>query len=141
MSDMKRVREMLKEMEELGLRRVTIKHKDGSEITVEREGTFAGHAPPPYAPPSASAPKPAAGAEEGTFITAPMVGTFYESPGPNEPPFVKEGDRVTADQVVCIVEAMKVMNEVKAGVDGVIRKRLIENMHAVEFGTKLFSIE
>jgi len=135
MSDMKRVREMVKEMEDLGLRRVTIKHKDGSEITVERGGGFVEHVP------LQTSAKPAPEKASGTYITAPMVGTFYESPGPNESAFVKVGDRVTADQVVCIVEAMKVMNEVKAGVSGVIKERLIDNMHAVEFGTKLFSVE
>lgn len=78
---------------------------------------------------------------QGTFITSPMVGTFYHSPSPEEPPFVKVGDKVNEDTVVCIVEAMKVMNEVKAGVAGVVKEVLVENSHPVEFGTSLYRIE
>lgn len=82
----------------------------------------------------------AAKEESGKSITSPMVGTYYSSPGPDEPHFVKVGDRVTEDTVVCIVEAMKVMNEVKAGVSGVVTEVLVENGHPVEFGTKLFKV-
>jgi acetyl-CoA carboxylase biotin carboxyl carrier protein len=74
------------------------------------------------------------------FITSPMVGTFYSSPSPDEPPFVKVGDRVEKNTVVCIVEAMKVMNEVKSGVTGIVAEVFIESSHPVEFGTKLFRI-
>jgi acetyl-CoA carboxylase biotin carboxyl carrier protein len=69
-----------------------------------------------------------------------MVGTVYYSPSPNDPPFVKAGDRVEKNTVVCIIEAMKVMNEVKSGVAGVISGPLVENGHPVEFGSKLFRI-
>lgn len=72
------------------------------------------------------------------YVTSPMVGTVYYSPSPNDPPFVKAGDRVEKNTVVCIIEAMKVMNEVKAGVAGLISAPLIENGHPVEFGSKLF---
>ncbi len=74
------------------------------------------------------------------FVTSPMVGTFYTSPSPDEDGFVKVGDRVEKNTVVCIVEAMKVMNEVKGGVSGVVAEILVENGHPVEFGTKLFRI-
>lgn len=74
------------------------------------------------------------------FITSPMVGTFYSSPSPEEQPFVKVGDRVEKNTVVCIVEAMKVMNEVKSGVTGVVAEVYIDSGHPVEFGTKLFRI-
>lgn len=76
----------------------------------------------------------------GTFVTSPMVGTFYYSPAPDQPAFVKVGDRVEKDSVVCIIEAMKVMNEVKAGVAGTVAEALVENGHPVEFATKLFRI-
>ncbi len=69
-----------------------------------------------------------------------MVGTFYTSPSPGDPPFVKVGDKVEAGDVVCIVEAMKVMNEVKAGQAGVIKSVLIESGHPVEYGTKMFAL-
>ncbi len=61
------------------------------------------------------------------YVTSPMVGTFYSSPSPEEPPFVKVGDRIDKNTVICIVEAMKVMNEVKSGVTGVVAEVLIEN--------------
>jgi acetyl-CoA carboxylase biotin carboxyl carrier protein len=74
------------------------------------------------------------------YITSPMVGTIYYAPSPNDPSFVKPGDRVEKSTVVCIIEAMKVMNEVKAGMNGIISEPLVENGHPVEFGTKLFKI-
>lgn len=77
----------------------------------------------------------------GQFITSPMVGTFYSAASPDDPIFVKVGDTVREDTIVCIIEAMKVMNEVKAGVNGVIAEVCADNAHPVEFGTKLFRIE
>ncbi|MBS0654215.1 MAG: acetyl-CoA carboxylase biotin carboxyl carrier protein [Verrucomicrobia bacterium] len=74
------------------------------------------------------------------YITSPMVGTVYHAPSPNDPPFIKPGDHVTKDTVVCVVEAMKVMNEVKAGVSGIVSAVLVENGSPVEFGSKLFRI-
>ena len=76
----------------------------------------------------------------GKTINSPVVGTFYTSPAPNEPVFVKKGDRITEDSVVCIVEAMKVMNEVKADMNGIISEILVEDAHPVEFGTPLFKV-
>ena len=74
-------------------------------------------------------------------IESPIVGTFYRAASPEAPEFVKIGDRVTADTVVCIVEAMKVMNEVKAEKDGVIKEILVKNASPVEYGQPLFVIE
>ncbi|MBS4168828.1 Biotin carboxyl carrier protein of acetyl-CoA carboxylase [Parachlamydia sp. AcF125] len=76
----------------------------------------------------------------GTYVKSPMVGTFYSSPAPDEPTFVKKGDVITKDTVVCIIEAMKVMNEVKAGVEGIVVEVLVTNGQPVEFGTKLIEI-
>lgn len=76
----------------------------------------------------------------GSFVTSPMVGTFYTSPGPGYPSFVQVGDSVSPDTVVCIIEAMKVMNEVKAGMSGKIAEIMIDNSFPVEFGSKLFRI-
>lgn len=75
-----------------------------------------------------------------TFVTSPMVGTYYSTPSPDDPSFVKVGDKIEKHTVVCIIEAMKVMNEVKAGVSGTVAEILVENGHPVEFGTKLFRI-
>lgn len=74
------------------------------------------------------------------YVNSPMVGTFYAAPSPDAPPFVKVGDKIEKHTVVCVIEAMKVMNEVKAGVSGTITEVLIENGHPVEFGSKLFKI-
>ncbi len=74
------------------------------------------------------------------FITSPMVGTFYSSPSPEDPSFVKVGDRIEADTIVCIIEAMKVMNEVKAGMKGVVVEMMVESGQPIEFGSKLFRI-
>jgi len=76
----------------------------------------------------------------GSYVTSPMVGTFYSSPGPDQPVFVKVGDKVNENTIVCIIEAMKVMNEVKAGVSGVVAEILTENSQPVEFGTRLLRI-
>lgn len=78
--------------------------------------------------------------EAALYITSPMVGTFYSAAAPEEPSFVKPGDKVDKNTVVCIIEAMKVMNEVKAGVSGTIVEILVDNGSPVEFGTKLFRI-
>jgi acetyl-CoA carboxylase biotin carboxyl carrier protein len=91
-------------------------------------GTAAGT--PPSPPPAATA-----------TITSPIVGTFYLAPAPDAAPFVRPGDKVGPETVVCIVEAMKVMNEVKAEVTGVIRRVLVENGTPVEFGQPLFELE
>jgi acetyl-CoA carboxylase biotin carboxyl carrier protein len=74
------------------------------------------------------------------YVTSPMVGTFYASSSPDAPPFIKEGDKIDKNTVVCIIEAMKVMNEVKAGVSGTVAELLVESSSPVEFGTKLFRI-
>ena len=73
-------------------------------------------------------------------ITSPTVGTFYGSPQPGDPPFVKVGDRVTPETIVCIVEAMKVFNQIPAEVSGTIHKVLVSDGDAVEFGEALFLV-
>ena len=74
-------------------------------------------------------------------VEAPLVGSFYRAPSPEADPFVSEGDRVDEDTVLCIIEAMKVMNEVTAGVSGILHEVLVENGDPVEFGELLFKIE
>lgn len=94
---------------------------------------------PAVAPP-APAPAEQKKEPEGTFIVSPMVGTFYTTPSPDSPPFVEIGQEVDEESVVCIIEAMKVMNEIKAERKGKILEALVENGEAVEFGKKLFRI-
>lgn len=92
-------------------------------------------APPAAAPPAKEA------AEEGLHVVkSPIVGTFYEAPSPGAPPFVKVGDKVQDGQVLCIVEAMKLMNEIEADASGEIVKRMVQNGQPVEYGQALFAI-
>ena len=74
-------------------------------------------------------------------ITSPMVGTFYRAPAPDAPSFVEVGDRVEPDTVLCIIEAMKLMNEIKAEMRGTVRKVLVENGQPVEYGQPMFAID
>jgi len=97
----------------------------------------------PVPPPPASVPPqpvPTAEEEELHTVKSPIVGTFYESPAPGAPPFVKPGDVVQAGQVLCIIEAMKLMNEIEADVSGEVVKRLANNGQPVEYGQPLFAI-
>ena len=93
---------------------------------------------PPVAPPAP--PEPASAAPEGVIVKSPIVGTFYESASPDAPPFVKVGDAVEPGQVLCIIESMKLMNEIEAEVAGVVTARMVQNGQAVEYGAALFSI-
>lgn len=99
-------------------------------------------APIPATPAAAPAAQPPAAvpAVEIKHIVSPMVGTFYRSASPEAPPYVEVGQTVDEDTVVCIIEAMKVMNEIKAEVKGVITDVLVENAKPVEFGQKLFAV-
>jgi acetyl-CoA carboxylase biotin carboxyl carrier protein len=89
--------------------------------------------------PAAAAP-PAAVEEELHMVKSPIVGTFYESPAPGSLPFVKPGDQVAAGQVLCIIEAMKLMNEIESDASGEIVKLLVSNAQPVEYGQPLFAI-
>ncbi|MFO7731900.1 MAG: acetyl-CoA carboxylase biotin carboxyl carrier protein [Spirochaetia bacterium] len=79
--------------------------------------------------------------ESHEFITAPIVGTFYRTPSPDSPPYVEEGDEVSKGETICIIEAMKVMNELEAEFDCRIKRILVENQQMIEYGTPLFEVE
>jgi len=154
--DMKQIKELMVAMEKTGLKRIRIKEEKGYELELERDSEHpvapphrhheAPHhfAPSPNSPPHHKASHEHEAKKEpepkGTFISSPMVGTFYTAPSPDDPPYVKAGDEVDEDTVVCIIEAMKVMNEVKAGKKGKIAEVLLDNADPVEFGTHLFRI-
>jgi len=96
----------------------------------------------PAPPPAPGAPEPGVESTEGLHIMkSPIVGTFYAAPAPNAPPFVKVGDTVQVGQVLCIIEAMKLMNELEAEVAGEIVRVYVENGQPVEYGQSLFAIE
>jgi acetyl-CoA carboxylase biotin carboxyl carrier protein len=98
-------------------------------------------APVPAAPAPAAKPAEKPADKPGTIVTSPFVGTFYRAPSPDSPPFVDVGTVVKKGQVLCIVEAMKLMNEIEAEVEGKIAEILVLNATPVEFGEKLFRIE
>ena len=75
------------------------------------------------------------------YITSPMVGTFYHAPDPSSPPFVEVGDEIKKNQVLCIIEAMKLMNEIESDIDGVVKEIFIENGKSIEYGQKIFGIQ
>jgi acetyl-CoA carboxylase biotin carboxyl carrier protein len=95
----------------------------------------AGSSPAPSAKEATPAPE-----DNLHVVRSPIVGTFYESPSPGSPPFVKVGDKVEAGQVLCIVEAMKLMNEIESDVAGEIVKKLVNNGQPVEYGQELFAL-
>ncbi len=121
----------------------------GMKIKLKREhgtGQFEVRGAPIPTPermmPQQLAPQPAEEETHGLItVTAPLVGTFYRASSPEAAPFAEVGDHVKKGQVICVIEAMKLMNEIEAEADGVIRKVLVENAHPVEYGEPLFLIE
>ena len=93
--------------------------------------------------PSAIAPPPEAQESEDSWhiVTSPIVGTFYRAPNPETPPFVESGDRVSKGKVLCIIEAMKLMNEIESDGDGVVVRIYPQNGQPVEYGEKLFALK
>ena len=101
----------------------------------------AGEEPRKPLDPTAETAAPTESSDAGlTQVKSPIVGTFYEAPSPDAEPFVEVGDQVTAGQVLCIIEAMKLMNEIEADVAGTIEKQLVSNGQPVEYGEALFAI-
>ena len=123
--------------------RVRIVNRNGAApVQVHQPVTVSQPMPVPVpAPEVAPAPAPTAPQQTGTPLTSPMVGTFYRAPSPGADPFVKVGDTVKKGQVVCIIEAMKLLNEVEADMDGTVKEVCVENGQPVEFGQSLFIIE
>jgi acetyl-CoA carboxylase biotin carboxyl carrier protein len=112
-------------------------HHHVSPVPPPHVSHIAAPAPPAAAPPEAGRP---AEEEELHTVKSPIVGTFFESPAPGAAPFVKAGDTIQAGQVLCIIEAMKLMNEIEADMSGEVVKRLVANGQPVEYGQPLFSI-
>ncbi len=109
-------------------------------ITVHPAAAASSQMQGPPAPPAPPAAEPAPPPENLHMVRSPIVGTYYESPSPGSPPFVKPGDTVEAGQIICIVEAMKLMNEIEADASGEIVKMLVANGQPIEYGQELFAI-
>src|SRR5947207_2532841 len=139
-----RIRELVRIVQETGIGEVTIE-ESGMRVSVRRTDDRTPVQVPdeaPLAAPDETELPPLAASPNGLIrVEAPMVGTFYRAPQPGAPPFVEEGQPVGAGQTLCILEAMKLMNEVKADVDGIVRSIMVENAQAVEFGQLLFELE
>ena len=133
--------EMEKEDFKIKLKRGT---NAGGQPTVcdDASPALLGHQPGPApALQAGGQPPPATSASKELEIKSPMIGTFYRAPSPESPPYVEIGNEVTPDSVVCIIEAMKVMNEIKAETRGIITQILVDNAKPVEFGQPLFKIK
>ena len=160
------IKDLLKAVNESGVEE--LEYSSGDEkIRIRRGGSDASPASaPPYivfaggqgslpaapagpAPAAPAAPAEASASADGKseadenqiIVTAPIVGTFYEAPSPNAPAFVEVGDRVSSGQVLCIIEAMKLMNEIEAETEGVVVKRFVSNGQPVEYGEALFALK
>lgn len=133
------IRKYAQLMGELGLTGLEIKSKD-DVVRLERGGTAASYSPAPMAMAAAEASSPKADANT-VSVTSPMVGIFYQAPAENAEPYVKVGDRVKAGTVLCLVEAMKMMNEITADCDGTIAEVCVNNAQVVDFGRELFRIQ
>lgn len=155
--DSKRLAEIADVMEDRGLTRVRVEESDGTAVELERASATQPVAVPmpmpsamaaPVAAPAVApaAPEPAAQAPaaapepKGTEVTAPMVGVFYAAPAPGDEPFVRVGSKVKAGETLCIIEAMKVLNEVTAEADGEVLEICVADGDLVEFGSCLMRI-
>ena len=155
--DSKRLAEIADVMEDRGLTRVRVEEPDGTAVELERASAAQPVAVPmpmpsamaaPVADPATApvAPEPAAQAPaaapepQGVEVTAPMVGVFYAAPAPGDEPFVRVGSKVKAGETLCIIEAMKVLNEVTAEADGEVLEICVADGDLVEFGSCLMRI-
>ncbi len=156
--DLDQLKQLIRLMEKHDLTEVKLKGGDQKWVLRRgQHGAAVGHmpvgmspaasAPIPTSPPAVQAAAGGVGASEAVAddglieITSPTVGTYYGAPQPGDPPFVKVGDRVSPEKVVCIVEAMKVFNQIPAEVSGTVRQILVEEGDAVEFGQALFRVK
>ena len=156
MIDIRKLKELVRlmvtnDLTELDLRdteeQVTLRRRRDEESPVVIQAPVAAPAAAPVAAAPAAAPAASppvtdeASVEDLPSISSPMVGTFFAAANPDSDAFVKVGDEVTADTVVCLVEAMKIFNEIKAETSGTIRKVLVSNGESIEFGQPLFLID
>lgn len=145
--DSKRLAEIADVMEDRGLTRVRVEEPDGTAVELERASAAQPVAVPMPMPGAVTAPAvapvamPVAAPEpKGTEVTAPMVGVFYAAPAPGDEPFVRVGSKVKAGETLCIIEAMKVLNEVTAEADGEVLEICVADGDLVEFGSCLMRI-
>lgn len=148
--DLRKLKKLIDLVEESGISELELT-EDGEKVRISRN--FTSNAPvqqyapmqynaPQFAAPAAASPAAieAPAVEEGHAVKSPMVGTFYRSPSPDAKSFVEVGDTVAVGDTLCIIEAMKLLNEIEADKAGVIKKILVDNGQAIEYGEPLFII-
>lgn len=149
--DIRKVKKLIELLEESAISEIEIKEGEES-VRISRANSAPQYsapavAPPPVAvaPPAARAPEPAepvsAPAEDGTVIESPMVGTYYAAPSPDAPAFVTVGQSIRAGDVICIVEAMKILNQIESEVSGKVTAIRVEDGQPVEFGQPLIVVD
>jgi acetyl-CoA carboxylase biotin carboxyl carrier protein len=150
--DIRKVKKLIELLDESGIAEIEITEGEESvRISRYAQGAPAAVAAPPAAAPQpapsygapepAAAPAPAAAEEDGVEIKAPMVGTFYSAPSPGASPYVQVGDRVNKGDTICIIEAMKMMNQIEAEVGGIVKSIRVQNGEPVEYGQTLVVID
>ena len=143
--DIRKVKKLIELLEESGIAEIEIKEGEES-VRISRANPNAAAMPIQYtappAPPASPAPEATAGdTVSGHRITSPMVGTFYEAPSPGAPPFTEAGRQVKEGDVLCIIEAMKMLNQIECDKAGTVKAVLVENGEPVEFGQPIFIID
>jgi len=141
--DLDQLRELIRLLDESNLTEIEVEHDD-DRIRVRRDPAPVAVTSQAVAPTALVGSTHASGApkdDDGNYLTSPFVGTFYRAPSPESDSFVEVGDSITPGQVLCIVEAMKLMNEIESEVAGTIVEILVENGKPVEYGDRLFRIE
>lgn len=146
--DYKEIKKLIDLIEERDLSNFELE-MEGFKIKISRGQPQHNLSPPPpsrpLSPEETSPPPSPSSTEESQnnlhYIQAPMVGTFYRAPAPSSPPFVDIGDEIKKNQTLCIIEAMKLMNEIESDVDGIVQDVYVQNGNPVEYGQKLFSIK
>jgi acetyl-CoA carboxylase biotin carboxyl carrier protein len=147
--DIRKVKKLIELLEESGIAEIEIREGEES-VRISRGPTGMAMTQPLYASPLAAAPAPVAAApspaaapqkSSDQVVAAPMVGTFYASPAPGAKPFVQIGDEVKVGQVLCIIEAMKMMNQIESERAGRVTSVLVQNGDPVEYGQPLFVVE
>jgi len=146
--DIRKVKKLIELLEASDIAEIEI-HEGEESVRISRHGTL----PMPQAAPAAPAPAPAAASAaaapaeekepelEGHIIHSPMVGTFYRASNPGAKPFVNEGQSINAGETLCIIEAMKILNQIESDKTGVVKRVLVENGQPVEYNQPLFIIE
>ncbi|MDX9740915.1 MAG: acetyl-CoA carboxylase biotin carboxyl carrier protein [Gammaproteobacteria bacterium] len=152
--DIRKIKKLIELLEESDLAEIEVQEGEAS-VRISRYGKSApvaahmvAQAPMPVAAPAASAPVAAEASSaaapaqpSGHVITSPIVGSFYRAPAPGAPPFVEVGQRVKVGDTLCVIEAMKMMNQIESDKDGVVAAIMVENGQPVEYGQPIFVIE